>query len=176
MEKYVRSVNANGVSCSANTCGNKRVNQYIAQQAALIPGLGNQELREFGRRIAQATRWSPSEFRSAPAALRAGMIQGLPPSRQAGPTPRPATPAPRTAARRYVNGYQAQERVLELTSQTPLPKMIPLAYLLVVASLIALGAARELPLDWQDSRWLPPRCSHPRPPGRLSSPHRYWDG
>jgi cobaltochelatase CobN len=76
VEKYVRSVNTNGVSCSANTCGNERVHQYIAQQAALIPGLGAQELRAFGQRIARATRWSPSDFRSAPAALRAGMVQG----------------------------------------------------------------------------------------------------
>jgi hypothetical protein len=37
-----------------------------------------------------------------------------------------------------------QERVLNLTGQTPLPKMIPLGHLLVIASLIALGAAREL--------------------------------
>jgi hypothetical protein len=40
-----------------------------------------------------------------------------------------------------------QERVLGLGSQTPLPKLIPLGYLLVIASLIAFGAARELLSD-----------------------------
>jgi hypothetical protein len=113
-------------------------------QAALVPGLGNQELRDFGRRLARATRWSPAAFSAAPAALRAGMIQGLPPAHAAGAAPRPATFAPRPAARHYVSGYQMRERVLQLGGQTPLPKLIPLGYLLAIASLIAFGAVREL--------------------------------
>jgi len=117
--------------------------QYIAQQAALVPGLGNQELREFGRRIVQATRWSPAQFRSAPAALRAGMVQGLAPSRLAGAAQRRRTPGPQTAARHYVSGYQMRERFLELGNQTPLPKLIPIGHLLVMASLVVLGAARR---------------------------------
>jgi hypothetical protein len=68
-------------------------------------------------------------------------------------------PAPQTAARHSVSGYQMRERVLELGGQTLLPQMIPLGYQLVIASLIALGAARELLLDRQEharhsTRWL----------------------
>jgi len=70
------------------------------------------------------------------------MIQGLAPSRPAGP--RAGASPPRTATRHFVSGYRMQERVLESGSQTPLPKLIPRGYLLVIALLIALGAGREL--------------------------------
>ncbi|MEQ1731334.1 MAG: cobaltochelatase subunit CobN, partial [Vicinamibacterales bacterium] len=47
VQKYVESVARNGVSCTANTCGNIEVNQYIGEQAALISGLGQETMRRF---------------------------------------------------------------------------------------------------------------------------------
>jgi hypothetical protein len=52
VRKYVQSVSREGVSCSANTCGNLKVHQYVAGQAALVSELGTQELRQFGQKWA----------------------------------------------------------------------------------------------------------------------------
>lgn len=55
---YVESVAQHGISCSANTCGNLQVNQYVAEQAPLVEGLGNERLERFGLRVARATGWT----------------------------------------------------------------------------------------------------------------------
>ncbi len=141
IEKYVRSVDVNGVSCSANTCGNERVHQYIAQQAATIPGL---ELRTFGQRIARATRWSPADFRSAPAALRAGMRHGLRPAGPAAAMRRSAQVGAQASTRPYVSGYRIREQVMRLGNPAAPRRPLSAGYLAAIAVLIAAGSVREL--------------------------------
>jgi hypothetical protein len=88
------------------------LHQYIAAQASLVPGLGSKELAAFGRNIAQATGWKAAAFAHAPAALRAGIQQGM--SR-----PRLSPPGIQNAANRrssspplpYVNGFRMAQQV-----------------------------------------------------------------
>ena len=62
IRRYVQTVAKIGATCSANTCGNLKLHQYIAEQAALVPGLGTAELAAFGRNMAKATGWKPAAF------------------------------------------------------------------------------------------------------------------
>lgn len=55
MTDYVRSVAQHGVACSANICGNGRLQRFVAANAPLVPGLGTLEIQRFARRVAQAT-------------------------------------------------------------------------------------------------------------------------
>ncbi len=77
VQRYVRNVARLGATCSANTCGNLKLHQYIATEAAMVPGLGKAELTAFGRNMARATGWAATAFSHAPAALRSGIQQGL---------------------------------------------------------------------------------------------------
>ena len=119
IRKYVQTVAKVGATCSANTCGNLKLHQYIAAQASLVPGLGSKELAAFGRNIAQATGWKAAAFAHAPAALRAGIQQGM--SR-----PRLSPPGIQNAANRrssspplpYVNGFRMAQQVFRSTAGT----------------------------------------------------------
>ena len=62
IRRYVQMVAKIGATCSANTCGNLKLHQYIAEQAALVPGLGTTELAAFGRNMAKATGWKAAAF------------------------------------------------------------------------------------------------------------------
>ena len=90
VRRYVQTVAKIGATCSANTCGNLKLHQYIAEQAALVPGLGTTELAAFGRNMAKATGWKAAAFAHAPAAVRAGIQEGL--SRPRLSPPRMRTP------------------------------------------------------------------------------------
>jgi cobaltochelatase CobN len=84
IQEYVKSVNAHGASCSANTCGNVTLHQHIAAQAPLVAGLGNLDWSTFGSQLARSTQWSASQIPQASAAMRAGMAAARPrlPSRR----------------------------------------------------------------------------------------------
>ena len=108
---YVESVARNGVSCSANTCGDMRLHQYIGEQAATIEGLGNLPLQRFGQRLARATGWNAQEFAGAPAAMTSGMrTANTPPAPVAAPAPQAAPPD--------VSGFRLEELT---TQQAPIP-------------------------------------------------------
>lgn len=77
IRRYVRSVVTHGAACSANTCGNAKLHEYIAAEAPLVAGLGDAELQAFAAQMAKATRWNARDFAAAPAAFRGGLIQGL---------------------------------------------------------------------------------------------------
>lgn len=77
IKRYVRSVIAHGAACSANTCENRKLHEYIAAQAPMVAGLGDAELQAFAARMAKATRWNARDFAAAPAAFRSGLAQGL---------------------------------------------------------------------------------------------------
>jgi cobaltochelatase CobN len=83
LRQYVRSVVAHGAGCSANTCGNRRLHEHVARQAALVPGLGSQELARFATQLTRATHWSSAQFAAAPPAFRAGLRQVRSPRRRA---------------------------------------------------------------------------------------------
>ncbi|MEQ1909615.1 MAG: cobaltochelatase subunit CobN, partial [Vicinamibacterales bacterium] len=74
IREYVRSVNAHGVACSANICGNPRLQQAVAEAAGTVSGLGDLELHKFGETLARATHWNLSGFQKAPVAIRRGMM------------------------------------------------------------------------------------------------------
>ena len=139
VRKYVQSVNRNGVTCSANTCGNLKVHQYIAGQAALISGLGQMDLQQFGKTLAHATQWNAKDFRNAPAAVRAGVSAAAPP-RAAATQLRPA-PAARPGPP-VVSGYRMEQQVIRPLGQAPQAPAgaTPLAG---VISIIMLGAGLE---------------------------------
>lgn len=133
LAEYIRSVNAHGVACSANICGNQRLQQQVAALAGNVAGLGAAELRQFGQTLAKATRWNVSEFRDAPAALRAGIEQAnLPPapqpSAQAAPPPSPD-----------VEGYAMEEKILELAQQAKV-QVLPVSWNWAAALLLIVVA------------------------------------
>lgn len=77
IKRYVKSVVANGAACSANTCGNAKLHEFIAQQAPQVAGLSETEWQAFGQQMAKATHWQANEFAAAPAAFQAGLVAGL---------------------------------------------------------------------------------------------------
>lgn len=137
IRRYVSGVAEHGATCSANTCGNRALNQYAAAQAALIPGLGNAVLRAFGRNIARATQWRSAAFAAAPAAVRLGVSEGLTPASHA------AQHSSRRAARPYVSGYRMAQQTfhMPLSDSNSLPSSgLPLA---VIFLSVGAGLARE---------------------------------
>jgi cobaltochelatase CobN len=111
VRKYVESVARNGVNCISNTCVNQKVQQYIAEQAGLIEGLGQQVMQRYGQQLARATGWNARDFPAAPTAVTAGMraaaaAQAPPPP----PTPA-AAPVPPD-----VSGFKLEERVTQLAN------------------------------------------------------------
>lgn len=112
VQKYVESVARYGVSCTANTCGNLEVHQYIGEQAGLVAGLGRQELQRFGRRVARATGWTPKDFASAAAPL----VEGVRAANVPAPAPPPPVPAP--AAPPDVTGFRIEEQQSQVATAT----------------------------------------------------------
>ena len=104
-------------ACSANTCGNKKVQEYVASVAPLVSGLGNAELRQFGKTLAVATRWNVNEFATAPQEFREGVKEAAKPREEVTerrPTPaRPPVPPPPP----MVSGNVMKEKIIKL-SQT----------------------------------------------------------
>jgi cobaltochelatase CobN len=149
IRKYVQTVAKVGATCSANTCGNLKLHQYIAAQATLVPGLGNKELAAFGRDIAKATGWKAAAFAHAPAALRAGIRQGMsrprlsPPRIQNASTRRSSSPP-----LPYVNGFRMAQQVFGTSpgSAAGLPvRLVPMALiLLLVGAGVMLEALRAV--------------------------------
>jgi cobalamin biosynthesis Mg chelatase CobN len=127
-----------GATCSANTCGNLKLHQYIAEQAALVPGLGTAELTAFGRNMARATGWKAAAFAHAPAAVRAGVQEGL---------SRPRLSPPRNenaAARRssspplpYVNGFRMAQQVFRTTAGSA--GLLPVSFLPIALIVLLIG-------------------------------------
>jgi len=117
VREYVSSVNRVGVSCSANTCGNRSLLDYVKTQAPLISGLGNIDVARYNQVVARAT----SPVAQPPAAPA--------PARQAAPT---------------VTGFRMEERVLTppaaAAAGTPLTS--PLGYLALL-TLVGAGVLRE---------------------------------
>ncbi|MGC9973117.1 MAG: hypothetical protein ABSE56_21275 [Bryobacteraceae bacterium] len=137
---YIASVNAHGVDCSSNTCGNLQLNQHVASAAALVPGLGNVALRKFGAVLAQATHWSDQQFRSFPAPIRAGMAGAVAPRLSPGVSRAHRAEPP--SGRPMVTGYKMEERVWNLGKAVTSPSQPGFLYLLSIG-FIGIGAARE---------------------------------
>jgi cobaltochelatase CobN len=112
VRKYVESVARNGVSCTANTCGNLKVHQFIGEQAGLVPGLGQEVMQRFGQRVARATGWNAGDFGSAPAAITAGM-RAAAATTAAPPPPPPPTVEPGPPD---VSGFKLEEQVTQLAN------------------------------------------------------------
>ena len=138
IRRYVQTVAKIGATCSANTCGNLKLHQYIAEQAALVPGLGTAELTAFGRNMARATGWKAAAFAHAPAAVRAGVQEGL---------SRPRLSPPRNenaAARRssspplpYVNGFRMAQQVFRTTAGSA--GLLPVSFLPIALIVLLIG-------------------------------------
>jgi cobaltochelatase CobN len=163
VKRYVKSVVANGAACSANTCGNAKLHEFIAQQAPAVAGLSEADMQAFGERMAKATRWQPRDFAAAPAAFQAGLIQGLGDQAQPAPAaptvaannaappaapanvrnPEPASPAkpPASAAPSapVVSGYAMEEKTTRLTERVV--QSLPVSYLPYagIAAFILIG-------------------------------------
>ncbi len=143
VREYVKSVAKNGVACSANTCGNQKLQQHVAASAALVSGLGDMELKQFGQVLAKATRWAPNVMAAAPAAVREGMKEAQKAA------PRPPAPvlrplAPRPASKPDVTGFAIKETVMKLAKESAgdgLP--VEWGWLLVLAVLLTIGAGFE---------------------------------
>jgi cobaltochelatase CobN len=139
IRKYVQTVAKVGATCSANTCGNLKLHQYIAEQASLVPGLGTVELATFGRNMAKATGWKSAAFAQAPAALRSGIQQGLSRPNLSRP------PTQNSAARRsvspplpYVNGYRMDQKVFHTSAGSA--GLLPVSFLPIALILLMVGA------------------------------------
>ena len=138
VRRYVQTVAKIGATCSANTCGNLKLHQYIADQAALVPGLGSTELAAFGRNMAKATGWKAAAFARAPAAVRAGVQEGM--SR-----PRFAPPRMENAATRrssspplpYVNGFRMAQQIFRTTASSA--GLLPVSFLPIALIVLLVG-------------------------------------
>jgi cobaltochelatase CobN len=133
IRRYVQAVAKIGATCSANTCGNLKLNQYVAEQAALVPGLGTAELAAFGRNMARATGWNAAAFAHAPLAVRAGVQSGVPRARSSPPPALgPSLPLP------YVNGYRMSQQVFHTTAGSA--GLLPVSLLPIALILLLVGA------------------------------------
>jgi|GEM_PF-643761 len=74
--KYVKSVIENGAACSANTCGNAKLHQFIANEAVKA-GVSEADLQAFGNQLAKSTEWQSKDFAESPLAFKSGLVQGL---------------------------------------------------------------------------------------------------
>jgi len=139
IRRYVQTVAKIGATCSANTCGNLKLHQYIAEQAALVPGLGTAELAAFGRNMAKATGWKPAAFGNAPAAVRAGIQEGL--SRPRLTPSRPENAAIRrssSAPLPYVNGFRMAQQVFHTTAASA--GLLPVSFVPIMLIVMLVGA------------------------------------
>ena len=135
VRKYVESVARDGVSCSANTCGNLRLHQHIGEQSALVEGLGREPMQRFGQRLARATGWNPAAFTAAPAAITAGMRAAQ------APPPDPPPPLNATATPPDVTGFKLEEVIRSAGTPTALP-LTPWPYI-AIGLAILWGMLRE---------------------------------
>ena len=143
INSYIESVNEHGVDCSANTCGNQKVHEYIAANADLVPGLGDQTLRQFARRLGQATQWASRSFTSAPRVFRQGLSDSAKPLARRAVAPSPAQPA-KVPAKPNIEGFRMEESVMNL--QSPAYESAPVlsfAWLAAMLLFLLLGAAHE---------------------------------
>jgi cobaltochelatase CobN len=139
VQKYVESVSQFGVSCTANTCGNLKVHQYIGTEAALHPGLGQQQLRQFGLRVARATGWTAEDFAAAAPAMRAGVQAAAPP-----PPPIPAPASPQTS--NDVTGFKIEETIRRLAAPvaTPVSPWVFVVFVLTMAFGMLMESRRRM--------------------------------
>jgi len=151
--RYVASVNRDGLSCSANSCGNPVLMQYIAGlgQQARLP---TDALREFSARLATAM---PGREPAAPAAASGRAAPpgasraSPPPARQAKPQLAPAAP-PRPAtgqATGQVTGQLLESRVLKLAAPVPLSGPAPREALWTAALMLLLVGAGAFTEWWR---------------------------
>jgi cobaltochelatase CobN len=149
IRRYVQNVAKIGATCSANTCGNLKLHQYISAQAALVPGLGNMELTAFGRNMEKAAGWKAAAFAHAPPAIRAGI-------QEAAFRPHLSPPRIQDAGDRhasspslpYVSGYLISQQVLHTvpggTNRLPV-QLLPIAIIfLLVGTGVVLEALRSI--------------------------------
>jgi len=140
VRRYVQTVAQIGATCSANTCGNLKLHQYVAEQAALVPGLGNAELAAFGRNVAKATGWKAGAFLQAPAAVRAGVRDAAANRRPASPRAENATirRPPSAPALPFVNGFRMTQQILQTAAGRP--GLLPVSFLTIAFVLVLVGA------------------------------------
>ena len=127
MTDYVRSVARHGVACSANICGNTRLQQFVAASAPLVPGLGTLELQQFAQRVARATT----------------ALQPRPAATQTTTAARPVPTRPPT-----VDGFGMQETVTRFAdTQSPTTPgfdwLVASALLLIITAGTAWEAGRS---------------------------------
>ncbi len=138
---YVESVARHGISCSANTCGNLQVNQYVAAQAPLVEGLGNERLERFGRRVARATGWTVRDFAAASAALKQGIREASRPGLDA-PVPSSASAPPPPPP--DVSGFKIEEKIASVArATTPIEPWPYVAIALLVAAGVLLESRKR---------------------------------
>ncbi|MGO4577277.1 cobaltochelatase subunit CobN [Cupriavidus sp. 2TAF22] len=147
--RYVASVNRDGLSCTANSCGNPALMQYIA-------GLGQQArlpvdaLRAFGERLARATPGrEPAAQGSGPARpVAATAAARATPPKPAPPVP-PLPPLPRTTE--HVVGRLLEARTLNLAPSAPLAGLRPReAWWMAALMLLLVGAGAGV--EWHRGR------------------------
>lgn len=146
LREYVRSVAKHGIACSANTCGNQKLQQFVGEMAPLVSGLGKLDLRQFGKVVGKATRWSPQVFAKSSPELREAVRQASRPAMQSPPPPpRPAPPPSNN-----VTGFAMKEKIIELARTQP-ARALPIAWgwLGVLLALTAAGAV------WENRSGLP---------------------
>ncbi|WP_454726593.1 MULTISPECIES: cobaltochelatase subunit CobN [Cupriavidus] len=143
--RYVASVNRDGLSCTANSCGNPALMRYIA-------GLGQQArlpvdaLRAFGERLARAMPGREPAPAAGGEPARRGVAKGpaVPARRAQGAQPAPAVPpAPATS---HVVGRLLASRSLRLAPSAPLSGLHPRqawGAVLLMLLLVAAGAGAE---------------------------------
>ncbi len=136
VREYVTSVNRVGVSCSANTCGNAKLLDYVRTEAPLISGLGQMELQKYmqtvtrattgrpasqpGSRITEVSRWQSPPAMNQPAQNRASKVQP-------------------------VTGYRMEEKILSAPAQSSSDNLHPQPYgYLLLAGLVGAGIVREV--------------------------------
>ncbi len=144
VREYVKSVAKNGVACSANTCGNQKLQQFVGEMAPLVSGLGQLDIQQFGRVIGKATRWSPEVFAKSSADLRKAVAEGARPAAPPPPPPPTARPAAPPPPSNLVSGGAMKEKIIQL-AKTDAAKALPVAWgwVAVLLALTALGAVWE---------------------------------
>ncbi|WP_059411473.1 cobaltochelatase subunit CobN [Cupriavidus basilensis] len=145
--RYVASVNRDGLSCTANSCGNPALMQYIA-------GLGQQArvpvdaLRAFGERLARAMPGREPSAGPGAAPARHGVAKA-PTVPAAKPAQAPsAPPAPTTE---HVAGRVFESRVIQLAPSAPLSG-VRAREAWEVAALMALLVAAGAGAEWRRGR------------------------
>jgi cobaltochelatase CobN len=150
VREYVKSVAKNGVACSANTCGNQKLQQFVGEMAPLVSGLGPLEMQQFGRVIGKATRWSPQVFAKSSPELRKAVEEGArkpAETQQAQRPPRPTPPAPRPPSN-VVSGYAMKEKIINLaksTTSTALP--VAWGWMMILLAIMSAGVVWETRLQ-----------------------------